>query len=369
MRIAIFTELYSPSVGGQEMFFAGLGKALQRRGHKIDVYCVGHDTKLATKEVIDNLTINRFPIVASYKKPIIRSLRRNWLAIARYAWFVRSVARKKEHDFYLLNQWPLLHAIVLPRQASRHALLHWCETRNSLFFRIVQSILPKYVNMNAGISEAVCTEIHRTSGVDVITMPSGIDLWRLKPVNDKQRRGIVVLGRITEHKNLPFLIEAFERLCANGYSGRLSIAGDGPAMPELRDRVEVSPVKAQIDLLGFISDEMKFTLLAGCEVLAIPSKREGFPHVASEAMCSGVPIVTADFPENGTKTIVQQFDCGVVTEPDPAAFAQGIAAALSHWDVYSANGKAVSGQLDWSKIAERLEGRLQGTLECQASTR
>ena len=367
MRIAIFTELFAPSVGGQEMFFAGLGRALQRRGHQVDIYCVGHVAGLAPQEIMDGLTVNRFPIVAAYKQPLYKGLRRDWFAIGRYAWSVRSIARKGGHDFYLLNQWPLLHVLTLPAYARRRALLHWCETRHSTFFKMLQKFLPLRTRLNAGISTAVCDDIHRASGVDLITLPSGIDVCRVRDAGKSARGGLVALGRVTKHKNLPFLVEAFELLCADGYGGRLRIAGDGPDMPELRTRVEVSPARRQIDLLGFISDETKFELLAGCEILAIPSKREGFPHIASEAMCSGVPIVTADFPENGTSSIVRQFGSGVVTAPNPKAFAAGIKAALADWDEYSAGGKAVTRGLDWGMIAERLENTLQETLQDQAS--
>ena len=363
MRIAIFTELYYPSVGGQEIFFAGLARALIRRGHQLDVYCVGHERGLPLREILDKVVVHRFPIVPGYKKPLVRAMKRNWRAIVRFAWRVRGVARTREHDAYLLNQWPFLHAAVLPAYASRRALLHWCEVRHSFFFRAIQRRLPRRIRLNAAISDAVGAQICSASGRAVLTLPSGLDLNHSSYLERSRRSDIVALGRVAPHKNLGLLIEAFEILKAEGYAGRLKIAGDGPDMAALGKRVNASSVKLDIDLLGFISDETKFNLLATCEVLAMPSKREGFPHVVSEAMCCGLPIVTADYPENGTKTVVQSFKSGVVTAPDPKSFADGIRGALSNWEAYSSNGRSGSAGLDWNEIAKGLEVTLMQVIE------
>jgi glycosyltransferase involved in cell wall biosynthesis len=235
--------------------------------------------------------------------------------------------------------------------------------RHSFFFRAIQRRLPRRIRLNAAISDAVGAQICSASGRAVLTLPSGLDLNHSSYLERSRRSDIVALGRVAPHKNLGLLIEAFEILKAEGYAGRLKIAGDGPDMAALGKRVNASSVKLDIDLLGFISDETKFNLLATCEVLAMPSKREGFPHVVSEAMCCGLPIVTADYPQNGTKTVVQSFKSGVVTAPDPKSFADGIRGALSNWEAYSSNGRSGSAGLDWNEIAKGLEVTLMQVIE------
>ncbi len=279
MHIAIFTELYAPSIGGQEKFFAGLGGALLHRGHQIDVYCIGHEDGLSEWEILGGITINRFPSAPKYKIPRITAMRRDWVTIGRFALHVRAITKKREHDFYLLNEWPLLHVLALPGHARRRALLHWCEVRHSLFFSIVQKILPRRVRLNAAISEAVGKQISVISGRKVMTLPSGLDLSLSCGLflDREHRADILAIGRVAEHKNLILLVKLFEILKARGYIGRLKIAGDGPDMATLRARVAASAVRGEIDLLGLISDDTKVELLMKCELLAMPSKREGFP--------------------------------------------------------------------------------------------
>jgi glycosyltransferase involved in cell wall biosynthesis len=355
LRIGLLTELYPPSLGGQELFFEGLGKALSRRGHVVEVLCIGHAEGLPATEQRDGITVHRFPMAPNYIHPLKPWMKRSWTTIFQYAWFTRRHAQRNPQDFYILNQWPLLHAVTLPAAMRRRSALHWCEVREGRFYRLVQKYLPRRVRWNLAIGDAVGQAIELASGRPTMTVPSGLHLEEYATRPPEQRSGILFLGRIAPHKNLPMLVDAFEALKAGGYDGRLTIAGDGSGMTELRQRVAASPVASDIDLVGVVDDPRKVELLASASVLAMPSKREGFPRVVAEAMASGLPVVTADFPENGTRDIVKLAVSGVVTAPTTEAYASGIRDALANWAGYSANGLRFSRSLDWDQIAARLE--------------
>jgi glycosyltransferase involved in cell wall biosynthesis len=93
MRVAIFTELYPPSIGGQEAFFAGLALAMQRRGHIVEVYCIRHEEGLPLEEVMNGITVHRVPVASGYKAPRWRRMRRGWPSILQYACHVRASIR------------------------------------------------------------------------------------------------------------------------------------------------------------------------------------------------------------------------------------------------------------------------------------
>ncbi|AFM16090.1 glycosyltransferase [Mycolicibacterium chubuense NBB4] len=355
MRFAFLTELYFPSVGGQEVFFQELGEAMVRRGHRVDVLCIGHEAGLAEVEVMNGVTVRRYPNSGRYKTPRIAALRRNWSDIIRYSGAVRRMAAQGDHDFYLLNQWPLRHVTALPNEVRAQSALHWCEIRDDRLLRTLQAQLPKRVGSNFAVSEAVAAEITEQSGCECGVLPSGIVAERYRSAPERDRSGVLYVGRLAPHKNLPLLVDAFALAVTRGIDGDLVIAGDGPSRAAVEEHVRNSPVATRVHVLGSVDEAQKIQLLSESAVLGMPSRREGFPRVIAEAMASGLPVVTADFAENGAKDVVKQYGAGVVCGQEPADFAEALLAAQAGWDSYSQAGLAGAADLDWSHIAEKLE--------------
>lgn len=355
VRIGVFVELFAPSVGGQELFFEGLARQLVRNGHTVDVHCIAHASGLARVETMDGITVFRYPTDASYKFPRFKMMKRAWPTIFRYAMHVRRVVSETNYDVLLLNQWPLLHAATIPKSQRAKAVMHWCEVRSGLFYRTVQAVLPRFVARNVAVSDAVGRLIQPFCAGPVHTLPSGIDVEVYRSPPRTGRSGIVYLGRMVAHKNIPLLIGAFELLRDRGYVGALTLAGDGPVFDEVRERARLSRYASDIVLPGLVSDSDKIELLSKSEVLVIASRREGFPRVVAEAMASGLPVVTCDYEMNGTKEVVRSYDCGVVTLPAPDPLAQGVRDAIAHWSDYSEAGRTAARTLSWVLIAESFE--------------
>ena len=361
MRFAFLTELYFPSVGGQEVFFQELGEALVCRGHTVDVYCIGHVPDLPDVEVINGVTVHREANSGRYKTPRIKALRRNWSDIAKYSAGIRRVAARGEHDFYLLNEWPLMHVLALPASARPRSALHWCEIREDLLLRTLQAQFPKLVGSNFAVGEAVAAAITEQSGRECGVLPSGIEASRYRAAAGAERSGVLYVGRLAPHKNLPLLIDAFGLAAERGFVGDLVIAGAGPSLDDVKATVRQSPVADRVQVLGSVDEARKLDLLATSSVLGMPSKREGFPRVIAEAMASGLPVVTADFTENGGKDVVKQYGAGIVCGQTPVAFADALLDAQAGWEGYAQAGRAGAVDLDWTHIAEKLEKHAQQT--------
>ena len=144
-------------------------------------------------------------------------------------------------------------------------------------------------------------------------------------------------------------------MCRQGFTEPLIIAGAGPEQEAIQAAVTASPYAAQITMAGMVSEERKLELLSAARVLVLPSQREGFPRVVAEAMASGLPTVTTRYAGNGTVGVVEEFQCGLCAEPDPAAIAGAITAVISDWGIYSARAEAGAARLDWAAIVVDFE--------------
>ena len=93
---------------------------------------------------------------------------------------------------------------------------------------------------------------------------------------------IAFAGRLSPEKAPELLIRAVQ-----GTGMRVLVAGEGPLRPSLEAEAEGT----QVRFLGFVPDIGK--VLAAADVLALPSRTEGLPMAALEAMAAGVPVVAS----------------------------------------------------------------------------
>jgi glycosyltransferase involved in cell wall biosynthesis len=104
---------------------------------------------------------------------------------------------------------------------------------------------------------------------------------------------IVSVGRLSEAKNFPLLVSAFERLRAER-PARLIIIGDGPLREALQARIARSPFAQDFDLTGFRDNP--FAFLSRADLFVLSSDWEGFGNALAEALACGAPAVATDCP-------------------------------------------------------------------------
>lgn len=100
-----------------------------------------------------------------------------------------------------------------------------------------------------------------------------------------------VLGRLIPLKNVDVAIGAVARLAGRGVDVELEIAGEGECEAELRALAKALHVEGRVRFLGWRADVR--LLLATWDVLVMPSREEGFPLAALEAMAAARPVVAS----------------------------------------------------------------------------
>ena len=138
-------------------------------------------------------------------------------------------------------------------------------------------------------------------------IPNGVDLDRIDAAvtggwNVRSDRAIpsdsILVGTaasLTEQKGLDALIEGLAR--ANERTNRrldLVVAGDGPLADDLERRAVAAGIEDRMHLLGRIPRQQVYRLFAQLDIYAMPSRWEGFPNAAVEAMAARNACVFSD---------------------------------------------------------------------------
>ncbi len=129
----------------------------------------------------------------------------------------------------------------------------------------------------------------------------------------------IAAGRLTRQKGFDRLVEAFANLPGEC---RLTILGEGPervALEALRDRLGLGD---RIHMPGFADNPWPH--FAAADAFLLPSRWEGMPNAALEALTCGTPVIAT--PESGAiAEIASAAPAGAVTM---AAWGDGFATAM-----------------------------------------
>lgn len=143
------------------------------------------------------------------------------------------------------------------------------------------------------VSEFTATQVVQLLGVErsrISVVHHGVRIPGLRP---KPTENVILhVGAIQKRKNISRLVQAFE----SGPAGwRLVLAGSsGFGAEEILKRIEESPARDRISILGYVNAETLTDWYSRAAMLAFPSLDEGFGIPILEAMASGVPVITSN---------------------------------------------------------------------------
>ncbi|BAT56482.1 Glycosyl transferase, group 1 [Nostoc sp. NIES-3756] len=109
---------------------------------------------------------------------------------------------------------------------------------------------------------------------------------------------ILFMSRIEPKKGLDILIPALEKLLASGNNFHFVLAGTNPQDPDyeqqIKDQIANSSLRSHTTITGFVTGELKASLLQAADLFVLPSYYENFGIAVAEAMVAGVPVVISD---------------------------------------------------------------------------
>jgi glycosyltransferase involved in cell wall biosynthesis len=168
-----------------------------------------------------------------------------------------------------------------------------------------------------------------TSTENIRLIPgSGVDCTRFRPPANNERNEplrVVLASRLLWDKGIGEYVEAARLLREEGRSLKFVLAGDpDPGNPAAIPESTLRDWQADglIEWLGHVDDMP--ALLAGADMVVLPSYREGLPKSLIEAATCARPLVTCDVP--GCRHVVRDGIDGLLVPPrDAPALARAIA--------------------------------------------
>lgn len=144
----------------------------------------------------------------------------------------------------------------------------------------------------------------------------------------KRSKKIVSVGRFTEQKNFPMLINAFSKIIEEFPEYKLEIYGDGPLRKEMETLIKELNLTDKIHMPGYVENIKN--RIEDASLFVLPSNFEGMPNALMEAMAMGIPSIATDCPVGGPRFLIKDGENGfLVPVGDSELLAKKIKLLLS----------------------------------------
>jgi glycosyltransferase involved in cell wall biosynthesis len=170
----------------------------------------------------------------------------------------------------------------------------------------------RFVANSATVQARVREHYHREA--DVLHSPADVDRFTIGSGSGDY---FFIASRLLPYKRIDLAIDAAQRAGV-----KLLVAGDGPAMPQLRERARASTTT----LLGFV-DDVTVNALMGNAIAAVVPGEEDLGLVPIEAAAAGRPTIA--YRGGGARETVIEGETGAFFD-EPTA--ESLAAVLRSFD-------------------------------------
>jgi glycosyltransferase involved in cell wall biosynthesis len=185
-------------------------------------------------------------------------------------------------------------------------------------------------------------------------IPPGVDTERFRPAAHRVVAPRVLyvgsLNRSDKHKRFPDLLEACRILIDDIPELRLVAVGGGDGRQMYEHMAMEMGIGTAVEFQGRLEGDALADAYRQSAVLAVPSLRETFGMVITEAMASGLPVVAVK--GGGVPEVVDDGKDGLLVPPrDPRAIASALKTVLNDPDWATSLGKfgreKVVNNLEW----------------------
>ena len=339
MNILIFTNTFTPHVGGVARSVEAFTTEYRQRGHRVLVVAPEfpdmpeHELDVVRIPAIQNFNASDFSVVLPIHPALTDSIEA----------FKPDIVHS-QHPFLLgMTALRIARRRSLPLVFTHHTLYeqytHYVPGDSTVLKRFTIELATRYANLADQVfapSESIRDLLQQRGVVTPIAVvPTGVRLEHFAHGDGpacRRQMGIpqdafVVghLGRLAPEKNLEFLAQAVADFVGSHPRAHFLVVGSGPSETALRDVFDRAGLAERLHIAGILQQQALADALHAMDVFAFASTSETQGMVLTEAMAAGLPIVALD--ASGAREVVRDRHNGrLLTDTTPAAFS-----AALHW--------------------------------------
>ncbi|MAK91455.1 MAG: glycoside hydrolase [Oleibacter sp.] len=370
-RVTIVTETFAPEINGVANTLGHLVRGLRARGVQVQLIRPrqGKDDT-DCDQADDLLRLPGLPI------PGYDSLRFGLPVSGR---ITRALKRFAPQAVYVATEGPMGWAAVRAarkagirvisgfhtnfHQYIEHYRLGWLEGLAYRYLRHFHNLTAATL-VPTGVQREQLTG-HGFNNVQVFSRGVDSNLFTPRKRSDelRQRWGtraddvvLLYVGRIAAEKNLELALETYRRLLEADERVRLVLVGDGPLLAGIREQ------HPEIICCGMQRGEDLATHFASGDVFLFPSLTDTFGNVVTEAMASGLAVVSFDYAA-GHEHILHGDNGMLAAFADSEQFihcAATLTDSPNRLRTLRANARNRALAIGWERIVEEFSRHLSG---------
>lgn len=362
MRIALFTDTFTPQLNGVVTSTIDLAKGLADKGHKVFI--------IAPK----------FNNVKEFKHPNIKVRRVSAIPAKFYEDFKFTQFNIRLYNYLGKEKIDLIHfqtpislgmqAIVMSKLLKKPLVGTYHTSISDLQYLKHVGLDYKFIQKFSWIysrffynkcdlitcpSESMRRELlaHEFSK-EIKTISNGIDLKIFDNTNAKSVKNkfnkdgdlVLFVGRIAYEKNIFYLLDCFKLVAKNMPKVKFLIVGSGPQMSDFKERIAKLKLEDKIIILGRVehANLVRSGIFGACKVFTTASLTETQGITLLEAQANAMVGVGVD--AKGTKDlIIDGYNGYLVKKGDKKLFAKRIIAILTDKKLYEKMKKNTSKEI------------------------
>lgn len=340
MKILMISDVYFPRVNGVSTSIQTFRGELGARGHRVDLVAPAYPGVPGDEPGVHRVRSRGVPLdpedrlmARSQARATLQALERerfdivhiqtpflaHYLGIA----FARRQRVPVVETYHTFFEEYLYHYVPFVPRAAMRALARAVSRRQAA--QVDRLLVPSTAMRDklAGYGIATPMQILPT-GIPVDRL-SGGDGRRFRAQHDltPDDRVMLFVGRVAHEKNIAFLLHAFRQAAEHSAGLRLVIAGEGPALPGLRELAQRLGIAERTRFVGYLDrDGALQDCYRAADAFVFASRTETQGLVLLEALALGVPVVALSVM--GTRDVLEAQPGALIAADSVPEFAQAM---------------------------------------------